>query len=48
MQAVIESKSGEYFKCILENGDLLNIHEDDFDDIVEVGDIISFTMTKSK
>lgn len=46
MQAVVESKSSEYFQCVLENGDLISVHEDDFDDNVIVGDIVEINIKK--
>lgn len=48
MKALIESKSGEYFCCVIENGDTVNIHENDFEDAVDVGDIVSISITKAE
>ena len=46
MQAVIESKTSEYYQCVLENGDLISIHEDDFEDNVTIGDIVEINIKK--
>ena len=46
MKAVIDSKNGDYFKCLLENGDILNIHEDDFEESIEIGDLVDIKISK--
>ena len=40
MQAVIDSYKGEYFRCLLENGDLISIHKSNLPDSTEVGKVI--------
>lgn len=46
MQAVVDSIHGDYFRCLLENGDLINIHKVDFPQNVEVGDIVSVSFAR--
>ena len=46
MQAVVDSINGEYVRCLVENGDLLNIHSSDLPEGVEVGDVLTLSFTK--
>lgn len=40
MQAVIDSIHGDYFRCLLENGDLISVHKDYLPEGIEVGSIL--------
>ncbi len=44
MKGVIDSIKGEYYRCLLENGDLLNIHSSEFSEPVKIGDIIKIRL----
>ncbi|MGM0598573.1 MAG: DUF3006 family protein [Candidatus Rifleibacteriota bacterium] len=46
MQAVIDSIKGEYFRCLLENGDLINIHKSYVNEEIVTGDIIKIEINK--
>lgn len=46
MQAVIDSVHGDYYRCLLENGDLINVNKVAFPQNVEVGDIITVSFTR--
>lgn len=46
MQAVVDSIHGDYYRCLLENGDLITAYKIDFPQNVEVGDIITVTFTR--
>ncbi len=40
MQAIIDSIQGDYFRCLLENGDLISIHKEYLPKNVEVGNVV--------
>jgi hypothetical protein len=40
MQAVIDSINGDYFRCLLENGDLISIHKEYLPEKIEVGNVV--------
>ncbi|MEW6709951.1 MAG: DUF3006 domain-containing protein [Candidatus Riflebacteria bacterium] len=40
MQAIIDSIHGDYFRCLLENGDLISIHKEYLPKNVEVGNVV--------
>jgi len=46
MQAVVDSKHGDYFKCLLENGDVINVHKSGLNEDIDVGDIIKISFLK--
>ncbi|GAB4272029.1 MAG: hypothetical protein Kow0029_10270 [Candidatus Rifleibacteriota bacterium] len=48
MQAVIDSVNGEYFRCLLENGDLVSVHKDYLPEGIEIGDIVKVQFLKDE
>lgn len=46
MQAVVDSKHGEYFRCLLENGDVINVFKDELGEEIAIGDIVTVSFTK--
>ncbi len=40
MQAVIDSTKGAFFRCLLENGDLLNVHKSSLPENAQIGSVI--------
>ena len=46
MKGVIESKKGDYFRCLLENGDILNLHSSEIASDTKVGDFVLVSLTK--
>ncbi|MDD3000051.1 MAG: DUF3006 family protein [Candidatus Riflebacteria bacterium] len=46
MQAVVDSVHGDCFRCLLENGDLINVHKADFPDNVNIGDIVKISFER--
>lgn len=48
MKAVVSSKKGEFVKCQLESGDFMHVHESEFKEAVEIGDLILIKITKIK
>lgn len=48
MQAVIDSVSGDYFRCLLENGDLISVHKDYLPEGIEVGVIVKIQIFKDE
>lgn len=46
MQAVVDSKHGDYFKCLLENGDVINVHKSGLNEDISVGDIVKVSFAK--
>lgn len=48
MRAVIDSVSGDYFRCLLENGDLISIHKDYLPKNVEVGNVLTVKFSIDK
>ena len=46
MKGVIESKKGDYFRCLLENGDILNLHSSEIASDTKVGDFILVSLSK--
>lgn len=46
MKGVIESKKGDYFRCLLENGDILNLHSSEIASDTKVGDCILISLSK--
>ena len=45
MKGVIESKKGDYFRCLLENGDILNLHCSEIASDTKVGDFVLVSLT---
>ncbi len=45
MQAVIDSIIGDYFRCLLENGDLVSIHKEYLPEKVEVGNVLKISFS---
>ena len=43
MRAVIDSKPGKFFKCLLENGDIITLHESCFPKEIEVGNVVKIS-----
>jgi hypothetical protein len=48
MQAVVDSMNGDYFRCLLENGDVINVHKSDLGQNVEIGDVVSVTFSRDE
>lgn len=48
MQAVVDSKHGVYFRCLLENGDIINVNEADVGRGIDVGDILTVTIARDE
>jgi len=48
MQTVIDSIKGNYFKCLLENGDIITLHKSCFPENIEVGNIVKLTFELDK
>jgi hypothetical protein len=46
MQAVVDSMQGDFFRCLLENGDVINVSKADLPQEVVVGDIITVSFAK--
>lgn len=46
MQAVVDSKHGDYFKCLLENGDVINVHKSGLNEDISVGDIVKISFAR--
>lgn len=46
MQAVVDSKRGEYFRCLLENGDIINVFKDELGENIAIGDIVKISFIK--
>lgn len=45
MRAVIDSCKGAYFRCLVENGDLLTIHRDMLPSGVAEGDVLKVSFS---
>ncbi|OQA08518.1 MAG: hypothetical protein BWY66_00955 [bacterium ADurb.Bin374] len=45
MRAVIDSSKGAYYRCLVENGDLLTIHRDMLPDGVGEGDVLKVSFS---
>ncbi|MDN5279771.1 MAG: hypothetical protein PWR01_3736 [Clostridiales bacterium] len=48
MQAVIDSMNGDYFRCLIENGDLISIHKEYLPQNIQVGDVIKVVFEKDE
>lgn len=48
MKGVIDSVKGEFFRCLLENGDLLNIHSSEISSDAKIGDVVKISVTTEK
>jgi hypothetical protein len=48
MQAVIDSVNGEFFRCLLENGDLVSVHKEYLPEGIEVGDVMKLNFSKDE
>ena len=46
MKGVIESIKGDYFRCLLENGDILNLHSSEIASDVKIGDSVLVSLSK--
>ena len=46
MQALVDNKSGDYFRCLLENGDVLSLHKTCFEGSIEIGDVVAVSFKK--
>ena len=46
MKGVIKKKKGDYFRCLLENGDILNLHSSEIASDTKVGDFVLVSLTK--
>lgn len=46
MQAVVDSIKGDVFRCLLENGDVINVNKADFPQGIGIGDIITVSFVK--
>lgn len=46
MQAVVDSMHGDFFRCLLENGDVINVNKADFPQEIGIGDIITVSFVK--
>ena len=46
MKGVIESKKGDYYRCLLENGDILNLHSSEIASDIKIGDFIRVGLEK--
>lgn len=45
MRAVIDSSKGAYFRCLVENGDLLTIHREMLPNGVREGDVLTVSFS---
>ncbi len=48
MQAVVDSCNGDYFRCLLENGDVINVHKTCFSAAIEVGDVVTVSFQRDE
>lgn len=48
MQAVIDLITGDYYRCLLENGDLISIHKEFLPDNITIGDIVKIQFNKDE
>ncbi len=48
MKAVVDSMQGEYFRCLLENGDVLSVYKSYLSDEIKVGDVLDIAFTKDQ
>ncbi|MBU1107067.1 MAG: DUF3006 domain-containing protein [Candidatus Riflebacteria bacterium] len=46
MQAVVDSKHGDYFRCLLENGDVISVYKEDLSAEIDIGDIVNVSFVK--
>lgn len=46
MQAVVDSRHGDYFRCLLENGDVINVYKQELSDEIGIGDIVKVSFVK--
>ncbi|PKL49907.1 MAG: hypothetical protein CVV42_04415 [Candidatus Riflebacteria bacterium HGW-Riflebacteria-2] len=46
MQAVVDSRHGDYFRCLLENGDVINVYKNELSDEIGIGDIVKVSFVK--
>jgi len=46
MQAVVDSRHGDYFRCLLENGDVINVYKNELSEEIAIGDIVKVTLVK--
>jgi hypothetical protein len=46
MQAVVDSKQGDYFRCLLENGDVINVYKNELSEEIGIGDIVKVSFVK--
>jgi len=46
MQAVVDSRHGDYFRCLLENGDVINVYKEDLSTEINIGDIVTVSFVK--
>ncbi len=48
MKGIIDSKKGDYYRCLLENGDIINLHSSEINTEVNVGDSLKVVITLEK
>lgn len=48
MKAVIDSVKGDYFRCLIENGDVLNVHNSELDADAKIGDLVEVKIKLEK
>lgn len=48
MKAVIDSVKGDYFRCLIENGDILNIHSSELEAEAKIGDLVEIKVKLEK
>ena len=48
MKAVIDSAHGKYFKCLLENGDIITLHQSSFSAEVKPGTVVKISFEIDK
>lgn len=48
MQTVIDSIKGNYYKCLLENGDIITLHKSCFPDNSKIGNIFKLSLELDK
>ena len=45
MKGIIDSQKGDYYRCLLENGDIINLHSSEINTEAKVGDSIKVVIT---
>ena len=48
MKTVVDSIKGNYYKCLLENGDIITLHKSCFPENIQIGNILKLSFELDK